>query len=158
MGSFNAMDQSLIGLVAASLQYLNVMKSYDAGQSFNQAIISNSASPFGEIQRHLSLHLYWQLQTPSVIYAGWDSLSEAMMADRSFTIRAINNWIMEILPWASYRHRISMKMVCTYVWLRSDSCQMHVLLSTDGGVTLLDRSSESAKQISAWSGSRSIRQ
>ncbi|MFN8142829.1 MAG: T9SS type A sorting domain-containing protein [Bacteroidia bacterium] len=139
-GSFNAIDPITDQFQFASLQYLNVMKSYDAGQSFNQAIISNSASPFGGNSAAFIAPFVLAASNSSVIYAGGDSLYRSDDGGQTFYHpgnQQLDHGNLALSIATSYFTEDSV-YICT---APSDSFQMHVLLSTDGGVTLLDRSS-----------------
>ena len=139
--SFNAIDPITDQFQFASLQYLNVMKSYDAGQSFNQAIISNSASPFGGNSAAFIAPFVLAASNSNVIYAGEILCTEAMMADKLLYHpgnQQLDHGNLALSIATSYFNEDSV-YICT---APSDSFQMHMLLSTDGGVTLLDRSSD----------------
>ncbi|MBK7851073.1 MAG: T9SS type A sorting domain-containing protein [Bacteroidetes bacterium] len=139
-GSFNAIDPITDQFQYASLQYLNVAKSIDGGMSFNTFILQNSSSPFGGNSSAFIAPFVLAASNSSVIYAGGDSLYRSDDAGTSFYTTSAQqidsgNFALSIATSAFNEDSV---YVCT---APGDTRPMHVLLSTDGGQSFLDRSS-----------------
>ena len=137
-GAFNAIDPISDQFQYASLQYLNVFKSIDAGQSFNY-ILQNSASPFGGNTSAFIAPFVLASSNSSVIYAGGDSLYRSDDAGTSFyttSSQQIDSGNCALSIATSWYSEDSVYVSTA----PTDTRPMHILLSTDGGQTFLDRS------------------
>jgi photosystem II stability/assembly factor-like uncharacterized protein len=136
-GSFNAVDPDNDFIQYASLQFLNVFKSYDQGFSYNEQIISKPASAYGGNTAAFVAPFVIAPSNTNVLYAGADTLFRSDDAGFSFYApgnRPINADAVSLAIAVS-----STDPDVVYVTTApTDVLPMGVWRSDDGGVNMLN--------------------
>jgi len=135
-GSWNAIDPTDDWIQYASYQYLNVIKSYDRGQSFQDQIIYSPANPGGGSPAAFLAPFIVSPSATNVLYAGGDSLIRSNDGGMSWSVMGNvpldnGNFILSIACSATDEDSI-------YVATAPDYGPMHVYRSSDGGSTTTD--------------------
>jgi hypothetical protein len=136
-GSFNAVDPDNDFIQYASLQFLNVFKSYDQGFTYNQQILSMPASAFGGNTAAFVAPFVIAPSNTEVLYAAGDTLYRSDDGGNSFIRpgnRPINNGAVA-LSLAVSATDLDVVYVTT---APTDVLPIGVWKSVDGGVNLQD--------------------